>query len=107
MRSEATCQIIICKLVVSRLAPMFVVFHFLSDLLCWVMLMFSSHVAVFTGVKDCMTMVKLYAVFLWSRGIEEIALWLSRWSVPLNFPISLTGDKPIEGVSKSLAKLGS
>lgn len=47
-------------------------FPFLSDLLCWVMLMFSSHITVFTGVKDCMMAVKQYAVFSWSCGTEEL-----------------------------------
>lgn len=46
----------------------------------WVMLMFSSHIAMLTGVKDCLIMLKDCSVFMvmWYWGI---ALWLSRWSV--------------------------
>lgn len=40
-------------------------FLFLSDLLCWAMLMFSSHITVFTVVKYCRMVVKQYAVFSW------------------------------------------
>lgn len=40
-------------------------FPFLSDLLCRAMLMFSSHVAVFTWVKDCLMIAKQCAAFSW------------------------------------------